>query len=69
MKLKMLTMSAVDFLDEWFESPILKASMSISGIIGTFMGVRSPGTVGPLRLGRKNHRDHFHPPTRQGGLN
>lgn len=43
--LKLLTMSAVDFLDMWFESDILKAPMSVSGIIGTFLGVRSPGTA------------------------
>jgi phytoene dehydrogenase-like protein len=42
---KMLTMSAVDFLDLWFESGVLKAPMSVSGIIGTFLGVRSPGTA------------------------
>ncbi|MBL4716150.1 MAG: NAD(P)/FAD-dependent oxidoreductase, partial [Bacteroidia bacterium] len=42
---KLLTMSAVDFLDMWFESDILKAPMSVSGIIGTFQGVRSPGTA------------------------
>ena len=43
--LKLLTMSAADFLDEWFESDVLKAPMSVSGIIGTFLGVRSPGTA------------------------
>ncbi|NNF05784.1 MAG: NAD(P)/FAD-dependent oxidoreductase [Candidatus Eisenbacteria bacterium] len=43
--LQMLTMSAVDFLDMWFESDVLKAPMSVSGIIGTFLGVRSPGTA------------------------
>jgi phytoene dehydrogenase-like protein len=43
--LKMLSMSAVDFLDEWFESDVLKAPMAVSGIIGTFLGVRSPGTA------------------------
>ena len=43
--LKILTMSAVDFLDQWFESDVLKAPMSVSGIIGTFLGVRSPGTA------------------------
>ncbi|MCZ6767289.1 MAG: NAD(P)/FAD-dependent oxidoreductase [bacterium] len=43
--LKMLTMSALDFLDMWFESDVLKAPMSVSGIIGTFLGVRSPGTA------------------------
>ncbi|NIV46722.1 MAG: amine oxidase, partial [Gammaproteobacteria bacterium] len=42
---KLLTMSAVDFLDLWFESDVLKAPMSVSGIIGTFLGVRSPGTA------------------------
>jgi phytoene dehydrogenase-like protein len=45
MNLKLLTMSAVDFLDLWFESEVLKAPMSVSGIIGTFQGVRSPGTA------------------------
>lgn len=42
---KLLTMSAVDFLDLWFESDRLKGPMSVSGIIGTFLGVRSPGTA------------------------
>ena len=45
LKLKMFTMSAMDFLDEWFESDVLKATMGVSGIIGTFQGVRSPGTA------------------------
>jgi phytoene dehydrogenase-like protein len=45
LRLKLFTMSAVDFLDEWFESDVLKAPMSVSGIIGTFLGVRSPGTA------------------------
>jgi phytoene dehydrogenase-like protein len=38
-------MSAVDFLDQWFETDVLKATMAASGIIGTFLGVRSPGTA------------------------
>ena len=38
-------MRAVDFLDEWFESVVLKAPMACSGIIGSFLGVRSPGTA------------------------
>jgi phytoene dehydrogenase-like protein len=45
LNLKLLTMSAVDFLDQWFESDVLKAPMAVSGIIGTFLGVRSPGTA------------------------
>ncbi len=44
-RLKLFTMSAADYLDEWFESDVLKAPMSVSGIIGTFQGVRSPGTA------------------------
>jgi phytoene dehydrogenase-like protein len=40
-----MTMSAADFLDQWFETDPLKATMSASGIIGTFQGVRSPGTA------------------------
>ncbi len=43
--IKLMTMSSADFLDEWFETEVLKATMSASGIIGTFMGPRSPGTA------------------------
>src|SRR5688500_18565920 len=42
---KLLTMSAADYLDEWFETGALKATKSASGIIGTFLGPRSPGTA------------------------
>ncbi|NNK48670.1 MAG: NAD(P)/FAD-dependent oxidoreductase [Gemmatimonadetes bacterium] len=42
---KLMTMSSADFLDEWFETDALKATMSASGIIGTFLGPRSPGTA------------------------
>jgi phytoene dehydrogenase-like protein len=42
---KLLTMSAADFLDEWFETEALKATKSASGIIGTMLGPRSPGTA------------------------
>ena len=41
--IQLMTMSAADFLDQWFETDPLKATMSASGIIGTFQGVRSPG--------------------------
>jgi phytoene dehydrogenase-like protein len=44
-QLQLFTMSASDFLDQWFETDVLKATMSASGIIGTFLGVRSPGTA------------------------
>ena len=42
---KLMTMSSADFLDEWFETDVLKATKSASGIIGTFLGPRSPGTA------------------------
>ncbi len=43
--IQLMTMSAADYLDQWFETDVLKATMSASGIIGTFLGVRSPGTA------------------------
>jgi phytoene dehydrogenase-like protein len=42
---KLLTMSSADYLDEWFETEALKATKSASGIIGTMLGPRSPGTA------------------------
>lgn len=42
---KLMTMSSADFLSEWFESEVLKATLSASGIIGTLLGPRSPGTA------------------------
>jgi phytoene dehydrogenase-like protein len=42
---QLMTMSSADFLNQWFETDVLKATMSASGIIGTFLGIRSPGTA------------------------
>jgi phytoene dehydrogenase-like protein len=42
---KLTTQSAADLLDEWFEFDPLKGTKSASGIIGTFLGPRSPGTA------------------------
>src|SRR5262249_24081781 len=42
---QLMTMSAYDFLNQWFETDPLKATMAASGIIGSFQGVRSPGTA------------------------
>jgi len=42
---QLMTMSAADFLSQWFETDPLKATMSASGIIGTYQGIRSPGTA------------------------
>src|SRR5207249_11775055 len=35
---QLMTMSAADFLGQWFETDPLKATMAVSGIIGTFQG-------------------------------
>ena len=43
--LRFWTMSCADFLDEYFESEIVKAHMAGSSIIGTALGPRSPGTA------------------------
>jgi phytoene dehydrogenase-like protein len=40
-----MTASATDYLDRWFECDPLKATMSASGIIGTFLSPRSPGSA------------------------
>lgn len=42
---KLMTMSSADFLEQWFESEPLKGTLSASGIIGTYLGPRSPGTA------------------------
>ena len=42
---KLMTMSSADYLDEWYEFDPLKATKSASGIIGTMMGPRSPGSA------------------------
>jgi phytoene dehydrogenase-like protein len=42
---QLMTMSAAEFLAQWFETDPLIATMAASGIIGTFQGVRSPGTA------------------------
>src|SRR6185436_18566522 len=42
---KIFTMSASDFLDEWFESPELKVTLATDGVIGANGGPRSSGTA------------------------
>ncbi|MCU9849149.1 NAD(P)/FAD-dependent oxidoreductase [Defluviimonas sp. WL0024] len=39
------TMSISDFLDEYFESPVIKAYLAVSAIIGTALGPMSPGSA------------------------
>jgi phytoene dehydrogenase-like protein len=42
---KIMTQSAADMLEEWFVTPPLLGTKSASGIIGTFLGPRSPSTA------------------------
>jgi phytoene dehydrogenase-like protein len=46
--LKLLTMSIADLLEEWFESPQMRAALSASGTIGVFGSPRTPGTASVL---------------------
>ena len=39
------TMSISDFLDEYFETPVIKAYLAVSAIIGTALGPMSPGSA------------------------
>ena len=43
--MRFYTMSISEFLDEYFEHPLIKAAKAGSGIIGSAMGVMSPGTA------------------------
>jgi phytoene dehydrogenase-like protein len=43
--IRFMSMSAGDFLDEYFENDLVKALLSTSSIIGTALGVYSPGTA------------------------
>jgi phytoene dehydrogenase-like protein len=42
---RLMTMSISDLLDDWFESPQIKAAHAINGIIGTWAGPDEPGTA------------------------
>jgi phytoene dehydrogenase-like protein len=42
---RLFTMSIADVLDDWFESPQMQGVLSVSGVIGTWAGPRSPGTA------------------------
>ncbi len=43
--LKLLTQSAADFLDHWFESEEVKVTLATDGVIGAAGGPRTPGTA------------------------
>ncbi|MGE0445147.1 MAG: phytoene desaturase family protein [Vicinamibacterales bacterium] len=42
---QLMTMSAADFVERWFEFDPLQATLASSGIIGSHLGARSPGTA------------------------
>jgi len=42
--IRFYTMSIAEYLDEYFETPIIKAALAGSGTIGSALGVMSPGT-------------------------
>ncbi len=43
--IRFYTLSIADYLNEYFESEVVKATFAGSGIIGTALGVQSPGTA------------------------
>jgi phytoene dehydrogenase-like protein len=43
--MRVLPMPAADFLDEWFESPLLKAALGTSAVMGSMQGPRASGTA------------------------
>lgn len=57
---RMVPMSLRAVLDEWFESDLLKATLAVDGLTGTFRGPYSPGTAFGLL-------HHFAPDVHGGG--
>ena len=43
--IRFFTMSAAEFLEDYFENDMIKAAMASPGIIGTALGVYSPGSA------------------------
>jgi phytoene dehydrogenase-like protein len=42
---RLMAMSIADLLDDWFESPQVKAALAVNGVIGTWAGPYEPGTA------------------------
>ncbi len=40
-----LPLSVMDFLDQWFENPLLKAALGAAGVSSLTLGPRAPGTA------------------------
>jgi phytoene dehydrogenase-like protein len=43
--IQLLTMSSAEFVSQWFETEPLRATLASSGIIGTFLSPRTPGSA------------------------
>jgi phytoene dehydrogenase-like protein len=43
--MRVLPMPVADWLDEWFESPALKAALGAGGVCGSFLGPRGSGSA------------------------
>jgi len=43
--IRLLPMPVADYLDEWFESPRLKAALAAGGVTGNFLGPRASGSA------------------------
>ncbi|RPI33381.1 MAG: NAD(P)/FAD-dependent oxidoreductase [Chloroflexota bacterium] len=43
--LRLLPMPVSDFLDEWFDTPLLKAALASAGVTGTPLGPKASGTA------------------------
>jgi phytoene dehydrogenase-like protein len=58
---RVLSMPVADFLDEWFEHPVLKGALAMAGVRGLAQGPRSGGTTYLLLHGWAGSRpDSFH---------
>ncbi len=42
---RLMVMSIADLLEDWFESPEVKAALAVNGVIGTWAGPYEPGTA------------------------
>src|SRR2546430_7498610 len=58
--MRMPPMPIRDFLNEWFDTELLKASFAVDALVGTFQGPFSPGTAFGLV-------PHFLPAVHGGG--
>jgi phytoene dehydrogenase-like protein len=43
--IRFFTLSAAEFLDDYFDNDLIKAAMASPGVIGTALGVQSPGSA------------------------